>query len=118
MSESTEQIAVVEWFRLQYPKYRLISVPNGQMIGGKNKYALIAKYKAEGLTSGVSDLFLCVPKNGYGGLWLEMKDRGKGASNLSDDQALWLSDMGKIGYRAAWAAGFDEAKIIIEDYLS
>ena len=118
MSESTEQQAVVSWFAMQYPKYRLISVPNGQMIGGRNKFALIAKYKAEGLTPGVSDLFLCVPKNGYGGLWLEMKARGKGASSLSDDQALWLSGMEKIGYRAAWAAGFDEAKIIIEDYLT
>ena len=55
MSESTEQQAIVSWFAMQYPKYRLISVPNGQMIGGKNKYALIAKYKAEGLTSCVSD---------------------------------------------------------------
>ena len=118
MSESTEQQAVVQWFNMQYPKYRLISVPNGQMIGGKNKYALIAKYKAEGLTPGVSDLFLCVPRNGYGGLWLEMKAKGKGASSLSDDQALWLSDMEKIGYRAVWAAGFEQAKEIIEEYLS
>jgi hypothetical protein len=118
MSESSEQIAVVQWFRLQYPKYRLISIPNGQMIGGKNKYALIAKYKAEGLTPGVSDLFLCVPKNGYGGLWLEMKARGKGESDLSPDQRLWLSDMDKIGYRAEWAAGFEQAKGIIEDYLT
>jgi hypothetical protein len=118
LSESSEQIAVIQWFQLQYPKYRLISVPNGQMIGGRNKFALIAKYKAEGLTPGVSDLFLCVPKNGYGGLWLEMKARGKTASSLSPDQRMWLSDMEKIGYRSAWAAGFGEAKIIIEDYLS
>ena len=118
MSESTEQQAVIQWFNMQYPKYRLISVPNGQMIGGRNKFALIAKYKAEGLTPGVSDLFLCVPRNGYSGLWLEMKARGKTASNLSPDQRIWLSDMEKIGYRATWAAGFDQAKEIIEEYLS
>ena len=117
MSESTEQQAVVQWFSMQYPKYRLISVPNGQMIGCRNKFALIAKYKAEGLTPGVSDLFLCVPKNGYSGLWLEMKARGKGVSSLSSDQKLWLADMAKIGYRAEWAAGFEQAKEIIEEYL-
>ena len=117
MSESSEQQALIQWFNIQYPKYRLISVPNGQMIGGRNKYALIAKYKAEGLTPGVSDLFLCVPKNGYSGLWLEMKARGKEVKSLSDDQALWLSDMVKAGYRAEWAAGFEQAKKIIEEYL-
>ena len=117
MSESTEQIAVVEWFRLQHPKYRLISIPNGQMIGGRNKFALIKKYKAEGMTPGVSDLFLCVPKNGYGGLWIEMKARGKTASSLSLEQRIWLADVEKIGYRAVWAAGFEQAKEIIEEYL-
>ena len=117
VSESSEQIAVVEWFRLQYPKYHLISIPNGQMIGGRNKFVLIKKYKAEGMTNGVSDLFLCVPKNGYSGLWLEMKATGKKASSLSPDQRIWLSDMGKQGYKAEWAAGFEQAKKIIEEYL-
>ena len=117
MSESTEQQALIQWFNIQYPKYRLISVPNGQMIGGRNKFALIKKYKAEGLTLGVSDLFLCVPRNSYSGLWLEMKAKGKGEKSLSDQQRLWLADMQKIGYRATWAAGFDQAKGIIEDYL-
>jgi len=118
MSESDEQIAVVQWFRLQYPKYRLIAVPNGQMVGGRNKFALIAKYKKEGMTPGVSDLFLCVPKNGYSGLWIEMKARGKTASTLSLDQRIWLADMEKQGYRAEWAAGFEQAKKIIEEYLT
>ena len=118
MSETIEQQLLIAWFRLQYPQYRLISVPNGQMIGGRNKFALIKKYKAEGMTPGVSDLFLCVPKNGYGGLWIEMKARGKAASSLSLEQRIWLTDMEKIGYRAVWAAGFDQAKEIIEEYLS
>jgi hypothetical protein len=118
MSESTEQQAVVQWFNIKYPKYRLISVPNGQMIGGRNKFALIKKYKAEGMTSGVSDLLLCVARKGYHGLWIEMKDKGKKASSLSPDQIYWQSEMRDAGYKAEWAAGFDEAKKIIEEYLS
>lgn len=117
VSESTEQKLVIEWFRRQYPKYRLISIPNGQMIGGRNKFALLAKYKAEGMTNGVSDLFLCVSRRGYYGLWVEMKDRGKGEKSLSEDQASWLSDMHEQGYRAEWAAGFEQAKEIITNYL-
>jgi len=117
MSESTEQQLTVSWFRLQYSKYRLISIPNGQMVGGRNKYALVNKYKKEGMLPGVSDLFLCVPKNGYGGLWIEMKARAKTASSLSPDQRIWLSDMEKAGYKAEWAAGFEQAKKIIEEYL-
>ena len=50
MSESTEQQVLIAWFRLQYPKYHLIAIPNGQLIGGRNKHALAAKYKAEGMT--------------------------------------------------------------------
>lgn len=118
MSESTEQQAVIQWFRFQYPKYRLIAIPNGQMIGGRNKFALLAKYKAEGMTNGVSDLFLCVPNKGYSGLWLEMKDNGKTLSSVSKEQALWLADMETVGYKSEWAAGFEQAKEIITNYLN
>lgn len=117
MSESSEQQAVVQWFRLKYPNYRIIAIPNGSMIGGRNKFALIKKYKAEGMTNGVSDLFICVPRNGYHGLWLEMKDKGKTASSVSSDQKEWLYDMRHVGYSAGWVAGFEQAKGIIEEYL-
>jgi len=118
MSESNEQIAVVQWFRSQYPKYRIIAIPNGQLVGGKNKYALINKYKKEGMLPGVSDLFICVMKKNYAGLWLEMKDRKKTACSVSQDQKQWIYDMSEAGYRAEWAAGFEQAKKIIEEYFS
>jgi hypothetical protein len=119
MSESTEQQTLIQWFNIQYPQYFLIAYPNGQWVAGTGKlrYALIRKYKAEGMKNGVSDLFLCVRRAGYGGLWLEMKDRGKKASSLSKDQRQWLSDMREAGYMAEWAPGFDEAREVIERYL-
>jgi hypothetical protein len=120
MSESTEQQVLIQWFRLQYPQYRLIAIPNGQWIGGSGarKFALINKYKKEGLTPGVSDLFLAVPRGGYGGLWLEMKGKGKKKSSLSALQVEWLETMVAAGYRAEWAAGFEAAKRVIEEYLN
>jgi hypothetical protein len=118
-NESGEQIAVVSWFKLKYPKHHLIAIPNGQWIAGTGirKFTLINKYKAEGLTNGVSDLFLATSKQGYHGLWLEMKDRGKKEKSLSESQKDWLNDMRKEGYKAEWAAGFDQAKEIIENYM-
>ncbi len=116
MSESTEQKAVIKWFRYQYPQYRLISIPNGSWVAGtgNRRFALINKYKAEGMTPGVSDLFLCVGNENFHGLWLEMKSKGK---RLSDKQFEWSEDMRKAGYITDTAYSFEQAKQIIENYL-
>ena len=61
-NELKTQIACVKWFRYQFPKYikLLIAVPNG---GGRDaKKAKILMY--EGVTPGVSDLLLLIPKKG------------------------------------------------------
>lgn len=105
---------------MQYPQYLLFSIPNGQWIAGegRRKMALIAKYKAEGLTSGVPDLLLCVMRGGYGGLFIEMKDAGKTCSSLTKKQKDKLDYLNAADYKAVWAAGWDQAKKIIEDYLN
>lgn len=115
-SESVEQQAVVRWFRSQYPQYHLIAIPNGQWIAGvrKRKFALINKYKAEGLYPGVSDLFLCVPRGKYAGLWIEMKSKG---GKFTSQQREWQLDMLDAGYDARVCYDFEEAKRMIEDYL-
>ncbi len=119
MSEHDQQVAVVQWFRLAYPRTRIISIPSGQWIAGdgKRKFALIAKYKKEGWTSGVSDLLICAFRSSYGGLWLEMKDIGKTKSSVSKDQQIWMNDMRFVGYAAEWAAGFEAAQKIIKTYM-
>lgn len=119
MSESTEQQALFQWFWMQYPQYLLISIPNGQWIAGegKRKQALIAKYKAEGLTPGIPDTLLCVRRGDYGGLWIEMKDKGKTWCSVSKQQREKLEHLNNAGYKAVWAAGWEQAKNIIEDYV-
>ena len=120
MSESAEQASIIYWFRMQYPKLHLIALPNGQWIAGegKRKYALIAKYKREGWSPGVSDLFLAHSDGQNHGLWLEMKDKGKTQCSLSKEQKQWIEDMNNAGYIAKWAAGFEEAKAIITNYVN
>lgn len=123
MSESKEQQLLVQWFRYQYPDKIIFAIPNAQLAGASR----LQKYKNEGLLPGVSDLFIAVPthslqgfgekNNAYAGLFLEMKDKGMTQCSLRDNQKQFMEDVEKAGYKACWAAGFEEAKEIIEDYL-
>jgi hypothetical protein len=119
MSEHHHQVAVVEWFKLQYPEYKdcIMAIPNGQMLGGRNKFALMNKLKKEGFKNGVSDLLIAVPKNGKCGLWVEMKDEGKTRCSVSDDQQDHLDLMIKMGYEGIWAAGSEIAIAAIKVYM-
>lgn len=119
MSESDEQIAVVEWFRRKYHNEIIFAIPNGSWIAGSGgrKFALINKYKKEGLTPGVSDLFIAAPRGSYHGMFIEMKNKGKTLCSVNKEQRYFLEDVAKKDYRSLWAAGFDMAKDRIEEYM-
>jgi len=124
MSEHDEQAAVVRWFKLQYPKYKdcILAIPNGSIIntGGKGGSKGIGRLKwliKEGFKTGVSDLFIAVPRNDFGGLWIEMKDVGKKERSVTKPQMDHLILMREVGYDAEWCAGFEEAKRVIETYF-
>jgi len=119
MSEHDHQSAVVKWFKMQYPQFKdcIMAIPNGQLLGGRNKFALINKLKREGFKNGVSDLFIAVPMNGKCGLWVEMKDEGKTRCAVSDEQQDHLDLMISMGYEAIWAAGSDIAIAAIKVYM-
>ena len=70
--------------------------------------------KASGLVPGVSDLFLMIPKDGWHGLFIEMKVRG---GKLSDSQKEFMGLATLMGYQAVVCYGFDEAKDAITNYL-
>jgi hypothetical protein len=120
MSEKTEQKALVAWFRYQYPKAKIIAIPNAQKFLGKAKniYSMINSMKAEGFEVGVSDLFIAYPVNGFSGMWLEMKDIGKDYNNVTQAQKEFIFNMKLAGYYADWAPGFEVARKIIISYMS
>lgn len=119
MSEHEQQVAVINWFRLQYPQYthNLFAIPNGSVLGGKNKWGQINKLKKEGFKPGVSDLFLALPIGDKSGLWVEMKDTGKTLCSVSKDQMEHLELMKESGYEAIWCAGADIAIAAIKTYM-
>lgn len=113
MSEHQHQVAVIEWFGLQYPKLNglLFAIPNG----GLRNVVVAKKLKAEGVRPGVSDLFLMVPTNGMHGMWIEMKDvDGK---KPKPEQIAFQKDATAQGYLAVTCYGFDMARGAIEEYL-
>ncbi|MDR1348290.1 MAG: VRR-NUC domain-containing protein [Prevotellaceae bacterium] len=82
--EASLQTACVQWFNLQYPQYGglLIHVPNG---GSRNRIEA-RNMKRQGVTAGVADLLLLIPRHAYGCLCIEMKvERGR----QSEAQERW-----------------------------
>ena len=115
MSESQQQSIVIQWFRLNYSDYIIHSIPNGTHI---KSFAGRMKAKAEGLTKGVSDLFVAVPRGGFGGMYIEMKDKGKTEKSMTPEQKAFIHYAQWVGYKAVCCCGADQAINAIEDYIN
>lgn len=110
-AEHQEQKALIEWCTaLGYPYTLLFAIPNG---GGRSK-AEAGKFKAEGVKSGVPDLFLPVARGSSHGLFIEMKARG---GRLDVKQKVWQSELLEQGYCVETCWGWEEARQVIDTYL-
>lgn len=112
LSEHKEQVLLIRWWRLQYPRLSkcLFAIPNG----GHRNIVTAMKLKDEGVVSGVSDLFLMMPKGDWHGLFIEMKAiKGR----VSQEQTEFMQIATDNGYLAVVCFGFDDAKKVIETYL-
>ena len=114
-AESKLQQECVKWFRLQYPCYAklLFAVPNG----GARTRIEAAILKGEGVTAGVADLILLLPRNGYASLCIEMKTDKKG-STQSPSQKEWQAMVEANGNKYVVCRCFDQFKREIECYLT
>jgi len=114
-SEHDEQKAVIKWADAMSGKYPCLrwlhAIPNA----AKRSYKLAAYMKAEGMKSGVFDLFLPYPCNGYHGLYIEMKaHRGMVSENQREFEAWVVSQ----GYQAVICWSADAAIEAISEYIS
>ena len=108
------QCAIVKWFYYAYPAYRggcLFAVPNG----GHRNIQTARSLKAEGVTSGVSDLLLLVPKREYHGLCVEVKTP---VGRQSDNQKNWQRIIEAQGYRYEIVRSLDEFAELVRWYLN
>lgn len=112
--EQEQQIAVVQWAKLQecvYPPLRwLHHIPNG---GGRSK-AEGGILKAMGVKRGICDLFLPCARGGYHGLYIEMKTQ---SGRASDEQDRFISFAQKEGYCVYICRSAAEAIEKIKKYI-
>lgn len=80
----------------------------------KAKVQYMAKRKAMGVKSGVPDVLIFKPNNGFSGLAIELK---VGYNKPSDNQLRWLKDLEDNGWCTFWSNSLDEVIEKIDIYL-
>lgn len=106
-TEHAEQAAFVQWVRMQYPGLLFWATPNGGYRSIKTATAL----KAEGVLSGVPDLFF--PSLHF---FIEMK-RTKGGT-VSPEQKAMIEALRELGYSVAVCKGFDAAAAALKSQIT
>ncbi len=113
--EASEQVELFKWVSRAQAKHPelslLLHVPNG----GRRDAISGARLKAQGVRAGVPDLLLPVPRQGWAGLWIELK---AGRGKVSDVQSAWIDNLRGQGYRVEVCRGWEAAKRTLEEYLT
>lgn len=112
--ESGHQEALFQWAQLnaqQLPELEYLHhVPNG----GKRDKATAVALKRQGVKAGVPDICLPVARNGFHGLYIELK---AGKNTATQNQKRWLNFLNSQGYKAVICYGWQQAKDEIVNYL-
>lgn len=115
VSEHQIQAAYFDWVRVkekQDPTYSCIfAIPNG----GARHIATAVKMKKEGVRSGVWDIHIPISKDGWAGMWIEMKVK---PGKLTPEQKAFGARMQDAGHKLAVCYSFEEAKAQTEIYLN
>lgn len=123
MTESQLQEAVAEYLVRVHPSVMFHSdFGSGTKL---TKFQAIRQMRQNGGRKGWPDLFIAEPKDGYAGLFLELKKdgtrlrkkNGDWSSKHIEEQVDVLDGLEFRGYKAELAVGFDEAIEKIENYL-
>lgn len=113
-TEDEEQILVMNWARIseaRYPELELLHhIPNG----GKRGKREASVFKAMGVKAGVPDLFLPCARDGYHGMYIEMKALD---GRVSKEQVDMCQALARQGYKCLVCYGADEAIAALKEYL-
>jgi len=106
------QKCVMDWVRLNPSISNLIiHFPNE----GKRTFSFGKSLKNLGLRKGVSDLFIAMPRHGFGGAWIELKSRN---GFLTKYQKLFLKDMDEQNFFTKVCYCIDDTIETIKWYCS
>jgi len=122
MNEPTVHNQICQYLKYQYPNVLF----NTDLSGIKLTIGQAKKVKALRSCRAWPDIFIPEPRNGYHGLYIELKADDvtitKKNGELKKDwhikeQFDLICKLNYRGYAAYFACGFDEAKNIIDNYL-
>lgn len=71
--------------------------------------------KLMGVQPGVPDICLPIARYPHHGLYIELKRQGGGVTGVA--QKWWLESLLKENYKAVICHGYEDARIMIENYL-
>lgn len=108
--EHNIQVSCVNYFRYQYPDHLIWAIPNG----GQRNAIVASKLKAEGVLAGVPDLFIATARNGYHGLFVEMK---AGKNKPTAEQTAVMLDLYAENYKCEVCYSLDEFMNVVDTYL-
>lgn len=123
MSEKELHLAICKYIKMQYPSILFSSEQSGLRVSMYQAKQL----KATRSCSGLPDIMIFEPRKNYYGLFLEIKKEGtkvyKKDGDLRSDTHLAqqeeiLHQLKQKGYFAEFIVGFDQAKAVIDYYLS
>lgn len=122
MSEKSLQRGVCDYLRYQYPKILF----NSDMSGIRLTIGQAVQAKSLRSNDGFPDIMIYEPKEGYHGLFIELKREGERifkkdgtpATPHITEQEYCLNLLRVRNYKAEFAIGFNKAKELIDDYLS
>ena len=112
-TEEQEQEALFQWLSWQKePEFQMaFAIPNGGYRAKKTGAAL----KKQGVKPGIPDMFLPISRDGFHGLWIEMKShKGK----TSDTQEVWHDNLRKEGYKVVVCHSADSAIDTLKNYIN
>ena len=113
ISEHKLQSSLFEYVILILPSLRpyIFAIPNG----GHRNIVVAKKLKAEGVTRGIPDIFLCIP-NGRGkhGLFIECKVN---RNSLTNEQSKFKDMIRRIGFEFKVCKNLEDFEEIIKSYF-
>jgi len=116
-SENSEQVDLNFHCAKSWPNHyqAMWHTVNESGAGGSARYG--AELNKRGRKKGVADWIVAVPRNGFHGLFLELKKEGKDASPISKEQREHLLFQQQLDYKCVVAYGYKAALKAIDDYM-
>ena len=109
--EHIDQVKVVQHFRAFYPDIIIAAIPNG----GDRTASERVRLHHEGVLAGMPDLCVLEAKNGFHGLFVEMKTS---TGQQSKEQKAMQLQLNANGYLCTVARSASEGFEIVKGYLN